>query len=63
VTTIEVPLDPDVVAVVSATLVVVSYLRHDGTSGYYVQASGSMPATTFLGLTVVAQREILGWSA
>jgi hypothetical protein len=63
VTTFEVPLDPDEVALVSATLVVVSYLRHDGTSGYFVQAVGDVPATTFLGLTVVAQHTIIGWSA
>lgn len=49
-------------AYVTAQLVILAYMRDDGTSGYAVHAQGDMPSTTYLGLTVLAQEEIKGWA-
>jgi hypothetical protein len=46
---------------VTAQLVILAYMRDDGTNGYAVHAKGDMPSTTYLGLTVLAQEEIKGW--
>lgn len=44
-----------------ATLVIVGYLNEKGENEYMVVAKGEVPGTTFLGLTVCAQSEILTW--
>jgi uncharacterized OB-fold protein len=52
---------PEDAAVLTAELLIVAYVRTDGTNGYMVQARGEMPATTYLGMTVMAQDEIKEW--
>lgn len=52
---------PDDAAIVTAELLVLSYVRDDGSNGYSVHTRGDMPMTTFLGLTVIAQDEIKEW--
>jgi hypothetical protein len=46
---------------VVASLVVVSSINEDGSLSFSVVARGDAPMTTYLGLTVVAQQEILKW--
>jgi hypothetical protein len=53
---------PDDAAIVTAELLIVAYVRDDGSNGYMVHARGDMPATTYLGLTVRAQKEIERWA-
>lgn len=52
---------PDEAALVTAELVIVSYVRDDGSAGYSVHTKGEAPMTTFLGLTVVAQDHLRDW--
>lgn len=49
-------------AMETARLTVTSYIRDDGSNGYQVHAKGDVPMTSYLGLTVIAQREIERWS-
>lgn len=53
---------PEDAAMLTAELLIVAYVRDDGTNGYMVHARGDMPATTYLGLTVMAQDEIKEWA-
>ena len=55
------PAPPDQ-AMETARLTITSYIRDDGSNGYQVHAKGDVPMTTYLGLTVIAQREIERWS-
>jgi hypothetical protein len=52
---------PEECAMVTSHLVVVAYIREDGSSGYIVETKGDMPMTQYLGLTVLAQQEIIDW--
>lgn len=56
----EAPVDA---ALITAELLIVGYIREDGSNGFMVHARGDMPSSTFLGLTVLAQDEIKGWGA
>lgn len=49
-------------AILTAELLIVGYVKADGTNGFMVHTRGDMPATTFLGLTVMAQRKIEKWA-
>ena len=53
---------PSNASVITAELLVVAYIKEDGSNGYMVSARGDMPASTYLGLTVYAQQEILEWT-
>lgn len=55
------PPPPDQ-AMETARLTITSYIRDDGSNGYQVHAKGDVPMTSYLGLTVIAQREIERWS-
>lgn len=57
---IEVDL-PEDCAMVTSQLTVLSYIRQDGSAGYIVRTKGDMPMSSFLGLTVLAQQDILDW--
>ena len=46
----------------SHRVTIVSYLTPDGGSAYLVDTAGDMPMTSYLGLLVVAQQEILQWA-
>lgn len=59
--TVTVELHEDV-ALINARLIVYSVVHKDGTNGFIVRANGDAPMTTYLGLTVVAQREIQSWN-
>lgn len=52
---------PDEAAVVMNTIIINSYLREDGSAGYSVETRGEAPMTTYLGLLVVAQDDVLQW--
>jgi hypothetical protein len=54
------PRPPDA-SVVIAELLVVAYIDEDGNNAYMTHARGDMPASTFLGLTVLAQNDIQEW--
>ena len=54
--------DPPDQAMETARLTITSYIRDDGSNGYQVHAKGDVPMTSYLGLTVIAQREIERWS-
>jgi hypothetical protein len=38
-----------------------SYLNPDGSTGYVVHAEGAAHASSYLGLLVMAQRDVLEW--
>lgn len=44
-------------------ITVLSYLDTDGVNKYAVDAKGNAPMTSYLGLLVVAQRDVLGWGS
>ena len=46
---------------ITAELLIVSYINEDGNNSYMVQARGEMPASTYLGMTVLAQDDIKEW--
>ena len=46
----------------SHRITVVSYITEDGGAAYVVDTNGEVPMTSFLGLLVVAQQEILHWN-
>lgn len=46
---------------VTATIIIHSYIREDGSSGYGVEVRGGAPMTTYLGLLSVAKDDILQW--
>lgn len=48
-------------AIRSHALTVVSYLTPGGGSAYAVHTEGDAPMTSYLGLLIVAQQEILHW--
>lgn len=50
-------------AIETGRLVIRSYITANGSSGYSLNTRGDNPASTYLGLLVFAQRDILGWSA
>ena len=52
---------PDDAAMITAELLIVSYINEDGNNSYMVQARGEMPASTYLGMTVLAQDDIKEW--
>lgn len=52
---------PEDLALVECELLVVGYIDKEGNRSYYVRARGDSPATTYLGLTVVAQQDIWSW--
>lgn len=45
----------------TACLVVVTYLNSEGNLAYAVATKGESPMTTYLGLTIVAQKELMNW--
>lgn len=55
---IEVPLDEDC-AMVTSSLAIVSYLDKEGTTMYQVHFDGSQPLSNYLGLTVMAQQDLM----
>lgn len=48
-------------AVQSHSITIVSYLTQDGGAAYAVHTSGEASMTSYLGLLVVAQQQILQW--
>lgn len=50
-------------AMVTGCLSVAAYISPDGTNSYVVAARGDLPMTTYLGLLVAAQQEVLGWGS
>ena len=48
-------------SVVTASLVVCGYIGPEGNHGFAVRAHGDSPSTTYLGLLVKAQMEVLAW--
>lgn len=42
-------------------LILTSYLTPEGQSAYTVETLGDAPMTSYLGLLVVAQQEVLKW--
>ena len=48
-------------AIESHALTIVSYLTADGGSAYAVTTTGEANMTSYLGLLIVAQQEILRW--
>lgn len=49
-------------SMVTACLVVVSYLDSDGSMCYGVATRGESPMTSYLGLTVLAQQRLMEWT-
>jgi hypothetical protein len=46
-----------------AAMLIISYLRPDGSRGYNVTVKGDAPMLTYLGMTVIAQQEVITWSS
>ena len=46
----------------SHRVTIISYLTPDGGAAYTVDTRGDLPMTSYLGLLVVAQQEILRWA-
>lgn len=47
--------------VVTERITVTQYLRPDGQSGYALHTTGDGPMTTYLGLLMAAQYQVLKW--
>jgi len=45
----------------TAALLVVTYIDSDGINQYMLATKGDMPSTTYLGMTVKAQHDIINW--
>ena len=48
-------------AIETHTLNIVSYITPEGGNAYAVSTTGNAPMTSYLGLLIVAQQEILKW--
>lgn len=56
------PIDVPEDVVVKASITIVSFFDADGNVGYRIKVHGGEPMTSYLGLLVVAQRDIMTWS-
>lgn len=52
---------PDDAAIITAQLTVITYVTNEGKQAYSIHTKGDANMTTFLGMTVVAQRQIEEW--
>jgi hypothetical protein len=52
---------PDDVEIMTAGIFIGTYIREDGSNGYWVHTRGQAPMTTFLGMTLLAQEAIKQW--